>query len=205
MNYNKEYDKIISILNKNNINTSNIKLELAGVAKHSQPLKFLKKTTLTKILKTIGNKNLSSVVQIFTDGSCLENDSKHPGTFALVVVHNNKVVYEYSGHDFVTTNNAMELSALIIASQIAHYLSKHEIRSLLHSDSQYSVNTLFGTWKGTSNKDLQRMFNDMCINRNMIECEWIKAHDGNILNEYADKLCAIEYNQIHGYYVTKRK
>ena len=212
MNNDITYNDIIDILSSNGVDMDYVKIELTELPKEKKVLKSLPKNSLNNIINKIdkmlskNQNNINSVVQIYTDGSCLENDSKHPGTFALVVVFNNKIIFEYSNHNYITTNNEMELSALIIASQIGHAIGMQlKLRTLIHSDSQYSVNTLFSTWNGESNRHLQDIFEDMDINRSLVKCEWVKAHDGNILNDYADKLCEIEYNQIKGYYKTRNK
>ena len=202
------YEDIIDILSSNGVDLTNVKIELTNVVRKHTNLNLIHPVALKSLVRKISkramlNKN-TSTIQIFTDGSCLQNDSKHPGTFGLVVVLNNKIVFEYSDYNEVTTNNEMELSAVIIASQIGQYLTKFAIKTLIHSDSQYSVNTLFGTWSGETNKYLQELFETLKVDKEMVNCEWIKAHDGNILNEYCDKLCALEYNKVEGYYVTRK-
>jgi len=208
MKYDITYNDIIDILASNGVDLDYVKIELNNPTKIKKELKLLNKPILNRVTKAISkraklNKSTSSV-QIYTDGSCLENDSKHPGTFALVVILNNKIIFEYSNHNYITTNNEMELSAMIIAAQIGHHLSKLGVRTLIHSDSQYSVNTLFGTWSGDANKHLQEIFNKLNVNRSMVKCEWVRGHSGVLGNVIADKLCEIEYKNIKGYYVTRR-
>jgi len=211
MDNNITYNEIIDILAHNGVDIDYIKLELTNINRTKKPFKLLSVNIINNLIKKIKkiiSKNPSkknNVVHIFTDGSCIENDSKHPGTFGLVVIYNNKIIFEYSNHDYIATNNTMELSAVIIASQIGNAISRLGVRTTIYTDSQYTMNTLYGTWNGKANKIYKEMFNNLCVNKNYIKCEWAKAHNGLIGNEYADKLCELEYNRINGYYVTRRK
>jgi hypothetical protein len=108
------YEDIIDILSSNGVDLTNVKIELTNVVRKHTNLNLIHPVALKSLVRKISkramlNKN-TSTIQIFTDGSCLQNDSKHPGTFGLVVIYNNKVLYEYSNHNEITTNNEMELS-----------------------------------------------------------------------------------------------
>ena len=205
------YSDIIDILASNGVDLDSVKIELSNTDRLKKPFKLLntsKVNSVVKVIKRIITKEpfkKNNVVHMFTDGSCIENDSKHPGTFGLVVIYNNKIIYEYSSHDYITTNNAMELSAIVIASQLANAIAKLGVKTTIYTDSQYAMNTLYGTWNGNANRELQEIFARLAVDNNMVKCEWARAHNGLIGNEYADKLCELEYNRIDGYYVTRRK
>ncbi len=73
---------------------------------------------------------------IFTDGSCDPNPG--PGGWGMVWVEKGQIIEERFGHDGETTNNRMELQALIEA-----YLLLPEDKALtVYSDSQLAVNTI---------------------------------------------------------------
>jgi len=135
----------------------------------------------------------TSKIEIHTDGSCKLNDGKNEGTHALVVTVGRKVLLEYAGYNKVTTNNKEELQALILAVQIAKEFPDYKF--YVKSDSQYSLNTLFGTFNGTKNKDLQQTFTAFKDVKNY-NVEYIKGHDGNVLNNYADMLCELKYKTV---------
>lgn len=152
--------------------------------------------SITKIVKKhIGNSG-SENLYIYSDGSSKINDSNNPGTFGLLLISNNNILFEYSGHEMITTNNRMELTGVLIASQIAKALNdKLGLSTTLVSDSQYALNTLYGTWAKKKNKDIFEIFDNLKINFT-VKTLWIKGHSGNIFNEYADKLCELEYKNI---------
>lgn len=133
---------------------------------------------------------------VFSDGSCDGNPG--PGGWAFVWVENDGVVAEQSGTDPATTNNRMELRALIEA-----YKSLPEdARLIVHSDSQLCVKTI-NEWaagweqrgwrrkKGPiANLELVQELWDLANRHPHVTLQWIKAHDGSRWNEYADALAS---------------
>ena len=133
---------------------------------------------------------------VFSDGSCDGNPG--PGGWGFVWVENDGVVAEQSGTDPATTNNRMELRALIEA-----YKSLPEDAQLIvHSDSQLCVKTI-NEWatgweqrgwrrkKGPiANLELVRELWDLANRHPHVTLQWIKAHDGSRWNEYADALAS---------------
>ena len=132
-------------------------------------------------------------VEIFTDGSCLGNPG--PGGIGILL--------RYQGHEktlsqgyFQTTNNRMELRAVIIALQRL----KEPCQVQLHSDSQYMKNGItqwIFSWKqkgwktangkSVKNQDLWQQL-DSEIQRHQIEWCWVKGHAGHRENEICDEL-----------------
>ena len=132
-------------------------------------------------------------VEIFTDGSCLGNPG--PGGIGILL--------RYQGHEktlsqgyFQTTNNRMELRAVIIALQRL----KEPCQVQLHSDSQYMKNGItqwIFSWKqkgwktangkSVKNQDLWQQL-DSEIRRHQIEWCWVKGHAGHRENEICDEL-----------------
>lgn len=133
---------------------------------------------------------------VFSDGSCDGNPG--PGGWGFVWVENDGVVAEQSGTDPATTNNRMELRALIEA-----YKSLPEdARLTVHSDSQLCVKTI-NEWaagweqrgwrrkKGPiANLELVQELWDLANRHPHVTLQWIKAHDGSRWNEYADALAS---------------
>src|SRR6056300_1299748 len=113
----------------------------------------------------------TSISKIYTDGSCLGN----PGTggWAFIILENEDIeVIGYNG-EHNTTNNRMELEAVI---QALTYLEKNECK--LYTDSQWVLNCAIGKWKRKANLDLWERYNK--ISKNIkIEWEWVKAHNGD--------------------------
>ena len=131
---------------------------------------------------------------IFTDGSCENNPG--PGGWGFVVVENDAVVDERYGHVPDTTNNRMELQALIEAYKTL----SADCKVSIYSDSQLCVNTINQWaqgwekrgWKRKTgpikNLELVKELYALAKAHPHVELEWIRAHDGAKWNEYADAL-----------------
>jgi ribonuclease HI len=131
---------------------------------------------------------------VFTDGSCEGNPG--PGGWGYVWVEKGRIRAEQYGSARATTNNRMELTALIAAYQAL----PEDAAITVFSDSQLCVNTI-NQWavnwekrgwrrKGgpIANLELvQRLYALAGSHRN-VELRWIKAHAGSRWNEYADSL-----------------
>jgi ribonuclease HI len=133
---------------------------------------------------------------VFTDGSCEGNPG--PGGWGVVWVEDDEIVAQKSGRDPKTTNNRMELTALISAYE----LLPADARITVHSDSQLCVSTVnewaagweARGWRRRSgpiaNLELVKRLYALARARPHVELRWIKAHDGTRWNEYADALAS---------------
>ena len=133
---------------------------------------------------------------VFTDGSCEGNPG--PGGWGFVWVQDDEVVLERCGHDPDTTNNRMELQALIEAYRAL----PRDARVTVHSDSQLCVNTVNQWAAGWERRGWKRKSGpianlvqvkelwSLSQARPGVTLEWIKAHDGSRWNEYADVLAS---------------
>ncbi len=131
---------------------------------------------------------------VFTDGSCEGNPG--PGGWGFVWVENGRVREQQHGHDPATTNNRMELQALIAAYETL----PEDAVVTVYSDSQLCVNTINQWaagwekrgWKRKSgpiaNLELVKRLYDLAGRHPGAKLQWIKAHDGSRWNEYADAL-----------------
>jgi len=136
-------------------------------------------------------------VEIFTDGACRGNPG--PGAWGAVLRHESRKK-EISGFSAETTNNQMELTAVIKA---LHALTK-PCKVLLTTDSKYVQQGIQGWihhWKKngwrTANKKPVKNRNlweqlDAIAQKHDIEWYWIKGHSGHRDNERADELANIE-------------
>ncbi len=133
---------------------------------------------------------------IFTDGSCDPNPG--PGGWGLVWVESGEIREERNGQAPDTTNNRMELQALIEAMT----LLAEDARVDIYSDSQLCVKTVNEWaagwerrgWKRKTgpikNLDLVQELWALAQARPGVTFKWIKAHDGSRWNEYADALAS---------------
>jgi len=131
---------------------------------------------------------------VFTDGSCEGNPG--PGGWGMVWVEDDRIVAERSGSDPATTNNRMELVALIAAYREL----PEDARITVYSDSQLCVKTVNEWAEGwerrgwrrrdgaIANLELVRELYALANSHPQAELRWIKAHDGSRWNEYADAL-----------------
>ena len=131
---------------------------------------------------------------IFTDGACSGNPG--PGGWGTVMIRGGAIVGRAYGREAHTTNNRMELQALIAGFRMLG--SDDEMT--LWSDSQLCVNTI-NTWaaawerrgwmrKGgaVKNLDLVKEAYQLSRERPRATLTWIKAHNGSLWNEYVDTL-----------------
>ncbi len=136
-------------------------------------------------------------IEVYTDGGCHGNPG--PGGWAFVVVGENGNVERF-GAEPETTNNRMELTAVIEALQFcsAHFASSVGVR--LHTDSQYVRNGItdwierwrLNGWrtaakKAVKNQDLWRRLDE--LNTALSPAwSWVRGHAGDPLNERCDEL-----------------
>ena len=133
------------------------------------------------------------MIEIHTDGSCLENPG-NGGWAAIIKINEN--IKKISGSEKNTTNNRMELLATINA--LKNIDSDEEIN--IYTDSQYvklGITEWISSWiknnwktskkEEVKNKDLwTELYN---LNKTLkVKWIWIKAHSGNPLNEEVDLL-----------------
>jgi len=131
---------------------------------------------------------------LFTDGSAVPNPGR--GGWGVVWVAGGEVRAQAHGHDERTTNNRMELTALIEA----YKLLPEDATEVIHTDSRLCVDTIT-KWapgweakgwkkKGGEIKNLELVQELLALYRAHPGCklEWIAAHAGNRWNEYADSL-----------------
>jgi ribonuclease HI len=132
-------------------------------------------------------------VVIHTDGACSGNPG--PGGWGAVLAYGD-TIKELKGGEALTTNNRMELTAAIEALNAL----KRPCAVELHTDSQYVKNGLT-TWikgwkrngwrtadkKPVKNAELWQAL-DEAVSRHEISWHWVKGHNGDEMNERADRL-----------------
>ncbi|MFZ5512220.1 MAG: ribonuclease HI [Pseudomonadota bacterium] len=133
------------------------------------------------------------IVDIFTDGACSGNPG--PGGWG-VVLRMGSHEKELFGGDPATTNNRMELTAVIRALEAL----KRPVTVRVHTDSQYvqkGISEWIHAWKrrGWKTADRQPVKNDdlwreldTLSSRHRIEWHWVRGHAGHPDNERADRL-----------------
>ncbi len=139
------------------------------------------------------DKEKDSFVEIYTDGACSGNPG--PGGYGAILKYNENYK-EISGYEPQTTNNRMEMMAVIVA--LSHL--KRACRVRVYSDSSYVINGMtewISGWmrknwinsqkKPVLNKDLWIKLIDLAKLHD-IQWIWVKGHQGHTENERCDEL-----------------
>ncbi len=120
-------------------------------------------------------------VEIFTDGACSGNPG--PGGFGAILKYKG-VEKEICGGEAHTTNNRMEMTAVITALEML----KEPCKVTLYSDSKYVIDSVTKGWaKSWQSKGWVK-------NKHKVEFVWVKGHAGHPENERCDRL-AVEQSQ----------
>ncbi|GHU26929.1 ribonuclease HI [Bacilli bacterium] len=132
-------------------------------------------------------------VIIYTDGACSGNPGK--GGWGALLKYGNTIKEIYGG-DPDTTNNRMELKAVIMALSAL----KQECNVELYTDSQYvkkGITSWINGWKknGWKNSKKQDVANrelweelDTIVSKHKVEWFWVRGHGSDEINERADEL-----------------
>jgi ribonuclease HI len=134
-------------------------------------------------------------VEIYTDGACKGNPG--PGGWG-VLLKSGATEKELYGGEPVTTNNRMELTAVIMALEAL----KRPCHVILHADSQYvlkGITEWLAGWKAkgwktaakqpVKNVDLwQKLDALVSTTEHKIDWRWVRGHNGDPGNERADEL-----------------
>ena len=132
-------------------------------------------------------------VHIYTDGACSGNPG--PGGWGSVLMYNGHR-RELSGGERQTTNNRMELMAVIQALEAL----KRPCEVILHTDSTYVMkgmtewleNWKRRNWRTADRKPVknvelwQRL--EQAIHRHDVKWRWVRGHSGHPENERCDEL-----------------
>jgi ribonuclease HI len=165
----------------------------AARPRSTRPLASSREENLS-VAEVLAKYTSGPVDGVFTDGAAEPNPGA--GGWGAVYVSNNQILGEIWGHEPYTTNNRMELSALINGCALVPVGQK----VVLYTDSQLCVSTINEWAKGweargwkrkggeIKNLELVQELYGICKRRPELELRWIAAHSGNRWNEYADAL-----------------
>ena len=141
-------------------------------------------------------------VEIYTDGSCSGNTG--PGGWGVILKYGDNI-RELSGGSLNTTNNQMELTAVIQGLAAL----KTPCKVMLYTDSKYIVDAInkgwLATWsragwcksdkKPVANIELWKVLIAL-IGRHDVWFNWVKGHADNEYNNRCDKLATMETNRL---------
>ena len=141
-------------------------------------------------------------VELFTDGACSGNPGK--GGWGAILRYNGREK-ELCGGEMETTNNRMELTAVIRGLEAL----KEPCHVRLTSDSKYVIDAIDKGWvfswqrngwrkadkKPALNVDLWEQLLPL-LERHQVEYVWVKGHQGHPENERCDKMAVDYYNNL---------
>ena len=139
----------------------------------------------------------NKIISVYTDGAC-SNNPGGPGGWAATINYEDR--YDViSGHELSTTNNRMELTAVV---EVLRYLvAKGYTKIIVHSDSAYVVNGVNKGWifdwakkgwktnRGTdlANAELwEEIYRIYALENVKIKFKKVPGHAGDTFNEIAD-------------------
>jgi ribonuclease HI len=126
-------------------------------------------------------------IKLYTDGACSGNPG--PGGWAAIII-NGDYIHKISGSDKSTTNNRMEIIAVIEGLKMISDASRVEVIT----DSAYVVNTMTKGWKRNKNQDLWNELDALVFKRD-VKFTWVKGHASNQYNNECDKMAVLEYQK----------
>ncbi len=140
-------------------------------------------------------------VEIFTDGACSGNPG--PGGWGTILRYNGKEK-ELSGGEAKTTNNRMELKAVIEGLKAL----KEPCQVVLTSDSQYVCNGINKGWAAKWKKNNwiksdktkaknPELWDELLslLEIHKVEIVWVRGHNGHDENERCDRLAVTAAEQ----------
>ena len=157
---------------------------------------------------------MTNEIEFYVDGSAINNENPNVRTLGGIGIYR-RTNYE-NGFNFITTqpdkgwefnvdadgvvfsdgfpldlgkvtNNTTELAGIYYALLIIKINHKGD-SCTIYGDSQYAGNLVFGNWKAKKNKELVAKVKALAKIVPNVTWEYVKAHDGNVYNEYADYL-----------------
>jgi ribonuclease HI len=140
--------------------------------------------------------SMEKKLRIYTDGGCSGNPG--PGGWAFVILEEG-VIAEKWGAERNTTNNRMELMAVISALEEVRESALSPGQITIYTDSQYvqrGITEWISGWKqrgwqtsgkeAVKNQDLWRRLDDLA-SRFSITWTWLRGHAGDVYNEHCDR------------------
>ena len=142
----------------------------------------------------------SLTIHIHTDGSCRGNPG--PGGYAGIIQIPRHSDIHVRGHRSATTNNQMEMMAVIHSlAHLQELLNTDDLKVEVHTDSEYVCNGFNKGWianwqhngwrtaqkKPVANQELWQQLLNLTA-RPIVTFTWVKGHAGNPMNEICDRL-----------------
>ena len=138
----------------------------------------------------------STIKSFYTDGACIGNPG--PGGWGIVTYFTNGSVLELGDSEIQTTNNRMEMQAVITALRVFAACEQQE-PIIIYTDSQYVIKGITQWIKGWKRKGWQTSQGKAVLNQDLwqkldqlnselINWQYVRGHSGNEGNERCDAI-----------------
>ena len=154
-------------------------------------------------------------IEVYTDGACSGNPGS--GGYAFVILKGEKEILKLSGSQENTTNNYMELKAIVrsiehVISELGSIPTKNKMKVFIHSDSAYCINPIEKGWikfwesngwisrtgEPIKNLELWIKLNSLLKHRKFeFKFVKVKGHSGDRYNEMVDKAAKNAINRLN--------
>lgn len=133
----------------------------------------------------------------YSDGSCDNLNPMRPGGSAYIIMDENENIIKKKSKGFIgTTNNRMELLAVI---SIVNSLPNNSTVTI-HTDSQYCIKAIRARYP-KANIDQIRLYHKLCREKNItVYLNWVRGHANNKYNNECDSMANAEYQRMCGEY-----
>lgn len=129
------------------------------------------------------------MIKVYTDGAY--SPSRDMGGYAFVVLENDVKIYSYFFNEENTTNNRMEITAVIKALYWLEENKKSSEDIVIYTDSMYVIGSMTKNWKRNKNIDLFDELDQIYNKFKSILFMHVKGHSGDKYNELCDKLAVV--------------
>jgi len=160
-------------------------------------------------LKVKAYKTMNSIINAYTDGACLGNGTASTRGGWAAVIDDGEQQLRISGHGGQTTNNRMELQAVIEGLRVSEEIGRRPIH--VHTDSKYvqkGCTEWLPKWKANGwrtadrkpvkNADLWNLLDEL-LRRLSPTFHWVRGHNGHLFNELADTLAGFAASSGEGF------
>lgn len=166
-----------------------------GILKHQlgkniSPTRKVKKVDFGKSEENFPDNGMNYVA--YTDGSCDNLSKERAGGSAYVLLKDGEMVRMKNHGQLNTTNNRMELLAIISAVNACPDGAYVDV----YTDSQYCILVLTKDYKPAKNPDLYELYKKCAAHVAGVRFHWVKGHNGDKYNEMVDGLAYGAYCDI---------
>lgn len=161
-------------------------------------------------------------IEVYTDGACSGNPGS--GGYAFVILKGKKEILKLSGAQENTTNNCMELKAIVraiehVISELGSIPAKNKFDVFIYSDSAYCINPIEKGWikfwesngwitrlgEPIKNIDLWLKLNSLLKHKKFnFKFIKVKGHSGDRYNEMVDKAAKNAINRLNRELLTSK-